>query len=120
VVNLQPVYNKTQAPLVGPNDSASSKARVAPLAELLFAYQLLHGLAIGAGINAAGGLGADYGNVSFGDYSMRPEVSQTIGSAEASVGLGYQLTDHLSLGAAWRASIVKGSIKSAAPGPYGL
>jgi long-chain fatty acid transport protein len=119
VVNVQPVYNRVQAPIASPSDTVTSK-RVAPLAELLFAYQLFKGLAVGAGVNAAGGLGADYGNVSFGDYSMKPEISQTIGSAEASLGLGYQLTDRLSVGGAWRASVVKGNVKSAAPGPNGM
>lgn len=119
-LNAMPVANRSSAPLSAPNSSVSSGTSIAPLAELLLAYELTPGFAVAAGVNFAGGQGANYGAVDFGEFALDPEVSQLLGAVEVSLGAGLALTETLSVGAAWRISYMRGEIRSAAPLPNGM
>src|SRR5262245_60143106 len=100
-LSVMPVLTHSSAPVAGPN-VASDGRTVAPLGELLVAWSPVPGLGLAVGFNATGGMGGNYGAVDFGNFAMQPVVSQALGSVEASLGGGLRLTDHLTVGAAWR------------------
>lgn len=62
--------------------------------------------------DVAGSVGASNFN------SLKPTVATKLLINEFGVGLGYQLTESWSLGAAWRGTLVQGSLQSASITPY--
>jgi long-subunit fatty acid transport protein len=118
-LNAMPVFGQSHAPLMGPNTHVRSENMIAPLGELLVAIPLASRLTLGAGFNAAGGLGARWGAVDFGDFAMEPKIEQTLGAVEGAIGLGYELINGLSIGAAWRMTYTRADTKMAAVAPNG-
>jgi long-subunit fatty acid transport protein len=112
VVNAMPVMARSKAPLVGPNTIAESNG-VTPMGEVFVGWSPIDGVGFALGVNAAGGMGGDYGAVHFGSFAMDPTVSQSLGAAEASLGMGAKLTPNLSAGVAWRMTYLFGDINTA-------
>jgi long-subunit fatty acid transport protein len=120
VLNASPVFSQTEVPLLAPNTPQGSERTVGPMAEVLAAYSLIPGLAVGAGLNVAGGLGSDYGAIAIAPFQSDPRIAQQMGALEATIGAGAQLTPAFSLGAAWRASYIMGELHTVVPLPGGM
>lgn len=83
------------------------------MGELFLGWSPIDGIGFAVGVNAAGGMGGDYGQVHFGSFAMDPKVSQSLGAAEASIGMGAKITRNLSAGVAWRMTYLFGDINTA-------
>lgn len=68
-------------------------------------------LGYGFGLYTMAGSGAKYGRLNVGQ-AVDPEFNVQVGALELAGGLGYQLTDALRVGAAYRISLLRGDLKT--------
>lgn len=107
-LGFAPKFTSLTTPLAGPNTSIENSSGFSPAFIAGGAYRLGAGFVAGMAIYPVSAIGASYGSV--------PElgglkVKTTLYSIDFSPGLSYEVTDFLSIGAAWRISYTSLSLQ---------
>lgn len=113
-LNFSPTYSKFEAPIGG--TKYTSEQTMSPVFGATFAKRLSDKAVMGLGYYIGGGTNVKYTKVAPGAFDYYTNLALT----EAAAGLAYQLSDTLSVGVAWRLSMVDAKLKMFAPvGPPG-
>lgn len=112
--NLSPTISQYEAPITTSNKSVKAEEGMSPIFGLTAKYTLNEKISLGAGFYVAGGTHVLYKNVNVGTPA---DFESNIQATEASLGLGYKVSDQLRLGLAWRLTMVNATFNYGAPSP---
>jgi long-subunit fatty acid transport protein len=113
-LSLAPNLISMSGPFNLPAANTLSATAVTPGGGIFASHAVTDKLGLGAGVYFPAANGSSLGTVDLSALgaSFRPELSGAIYALELSLGAGYQVTPEISLGAAWRASSVRGALKT--------
>lgn len=122
-LNINTAYAQKTAPLVSdgttPTSGASSKKTpllYIPVNGIFYSKRANKDLGLGAGLYVAGGTGAKFEDINFGNQftELRPDIESTIFLIELGIGAGYQVSPDVSVGFTWRPTFISLNSKAAA------
>jgi long-chain fatty acid transport protein len=110
-----PIKSDGTSPTSG-DSSKKSPILYIPINGLFYSKRVTQKLGLGAGLYVAGGTGAKFDNINYGDQfkSLRPDIESSIFLIEMGVGAGYQLSSDVSVGITWRPTFISLNSKAAA------
>jgi long-chain fatty acid transport protein len=121
--NISPYIIKSTGSLNFPTATTLTQSgSLSPNGGLFWGTKLNEKLGIGVGVYGAAGATNKYGvmDLTSAGAVVNPEVSGNLADLEFAVGAGYHLTPELSIGAAWRVSVISSYIKTFNPDPANL
>lgn len=121
-LNINNAYAQKTAPLTseGTTNSGGSSKKTPllyiPVNGLFYSKMVKKDLGLGAGLYVAGGTGAKFEDINFGNQftELRPDVESTIFLIEMGIGAGYQVSSAVSVGFTWRPTFISLNSKAAA------
>jgi long-chain fatty acid transport protein len=123
-LNINTAFGQKSAPIQSDGTSTTSGASskhspmlYIPVNGLFYSKRASKKLGLGAGLYVAGGTGAKFDDINYGDQftALQPDIESTIFLIEMGIGAGYQLSPDVSIGFSWRPTFISLNSKAAAP-----
>jgi long-subunit fatty acid transport protein len=115
---FSPTSTQAEGPVLQDDKSLKSKRQFSPVFGVLSDYAVNDKTAVGVGAFVTGGTKAVYDDISFTDlnssFKLTGRAESNISLIEVSPGVSYRVSPSVKVGAAWRASFVKGQLGSVA------
>lgn len=106
--NISLLSTQFKGPIDNNNTVAESEDQLLTPFGLIYGANIGEGLGLGVGVYVSGGAQAKYDEVTFAGTTGGMTVETDLTIMEAAAGVGYQVTEDLRIGAAYRLSIAEG------------
>lgn len=112
-VSLSPTFTDSSGTVLISDQKEKGEQSIAPVFGITFKSKINDRLAYGLSLGVTGGSNSKYESVSVpSPFTLDADQLASIKSTEFAASVGYKLSDHWSLGAAWRFSHISVDLKS--------